>query len=184
MVKRAQYVVLDTETTGLDKPAEVCSISIISAGNEVLLNQLVRPTHSIPPSAVRVHGITDERVKNEPSWVDVAPVVKKIIMNKDVIIYNADYDRKIMHWSDEANHMPPQDWKEWSRFYCAMKWYAQVWGERYPRYGSYVWQKLTKAIEQQGLMQLNAHNALADCLMTNALVQHCVERELDKSAPF
>ena len=54
------WLVLDTETTGLDNHDEVISVAVVSAGGEVLFHSLVRPTVRIHPRASAVNGITDE----------------------------------------------------------------------------------------------------------------------------
>lgn len=44
----SDYLIIDTETTGLDNNAEVIEIAIINMHGDVLLNSLVKPTCSIP----------------------------------------------------------------------------------------------------------------------------------------
>src|SRR5690349_18632265 len=98
ILNRNNFVVLDTETTGLEKPAEICEIAIIGVNGEPLVNTLVKPVRPIPPAASTITGITDDMVASAPSWVDVRPMVLEAIRGKDVIVYNATYDRKLMHW--------------------------------------------------------------------------------------
>jgi len=49
--------------------------------------------------------------------------------------------------------------------------YAEFHGEIHPYYHTPVWQKLIYAMEQMNLPKLQAHGALADCLMTLSLVK-------------
>ncbi|ELA9868094.1 3'-5' exonuclease, partial [Vibrio parahaemolyticus] len=58
-------IILDTETTGLDSQAEIVEFTAICAHTgKVIVNELVKPTCSIPAEATAIHGITDEDVKD------------------------------------------------------------------------------------------------------------------------
>lgn len=168
---RNNFVVLDTETTG-KRDGEVCQIAIIDHRGNTLLDQLVKPVYPIPPDASRVHGITNDQVKDAPGWAEVAPRVKDILAGKDVIVYNAVYDRKIMHRAAEHAGMEKIDWKVLSPWYCAMEAYAEYHGDWNDYHQSYRWQKLSVAAERCGVEVKNAHNALGDCLMTLGVVRH------------
>ncbi|MCW3664158.1 3'-5' exonuclease, partial [Burkholderia cenocepacia] len=56
------FILLDTETTGLDESAEIVEIAVIDDAGNVLLNTLVKPKHPIPNSATAIHGITNAMV--------------------------------------------------------------------------------------------------------------------------
>lgn len=162
LIKSGDYVILDTETTGLNN-GEICQIAIIDSDGYTLLNSLVKPTCSIPDEASRVHGITNERVARAATWTNVAPVVEEIIRDRNVIVYNADYDYRMFRQSSKAvgiPQIPPGDWQ------CAMLTYAEFYGDWNDYRGNYRWQRLSDAATQQNIKIENAHDALGDCLMT------------------
>lgn len=165
MVKQNEYVILDTETTGLDT-GEVCQIAIIDSAGTALIDTLVKPVGGIPQAAAAIHGITNMQVIDAPGWKDVSPRVQTILTGRNVIAYNAVFDRKMMHRSAEAAALPPVDWKSFSTWWCAMLAFSQVYAQR-DRYGrGFRWQKLATAAQFYGIKIANEHNALADCLTT------------------
>jgi DNA polymerase-3 subunit epsilon len=169
MVANNNWIVLDTETTGLRRPAEICQIAIVCPTRGVLLDTLVKPSHPIPPEATRIHKITNAMVKDAPTWAEVRPNVLAAVAEKDVIVYNVAYDRKLIQWTDEAAGQEKIDYK--AKWWCAMEAYAEQYSVGRRPYGRPRWHSLSDAVRQQNLSVANAHNALGDVMMTIALVQ-------------
>ncbi|WP_162871171.1 3'-5' exonuclease, partial [Klebsiella pneumoniae] len=65
---RSDYVIIDTETTGLKDFDEIIEITIINMRGEILLNSLVKPSRLIPPGVTEINNITNEMVADAPSW--------------------------------------------------------------------------------------------------------------------
>lgn len=172
VIRSEKYVVLDTETTGLND-GEIVQIAIVRSSGDVLLDTLVRPVFPIPVDATRIHGITDDMVKDAQMWQEVVEQVKCIVTGENVVVYNAMYDRKMMHQSAEKAGIAKIDWKSFSTWWCAMNAYAEFYGDWNSYHSSYRWQSLTNACRQQCIAVSNAHTALGDALMTLALVKKC-----------
>ncbi|HBC5201229.1 TPA: 3'-5' exonuclease [Serratia marcescens] len=168
---RDNVLILDTETTGLGDDAEIVEVTIIDTAGRVLLNTLVKPRSVIPASATAIHGITNEMVATAPSWPHVCRSLYDIISGRKVVIYNCDFDTRIL---DQTN----DDWGitihfkiERPTFECAMLAYAEFYGQNSER-GGYKWQKLTAAAEQQGvIIEGTPHRALSDCLTTLGVIK-------------
>src|SRR5699024_12659295 len=96
MVEDPETVYIDTETTGLDGSAEIVDIAVVATNGEVLLDTLVRPQRRIPAAASRIHGIRDDHVTDAPEWDEVYRVLAPLVTERPVVIYNVDYDRKII----------------------------------------------------------------------------------------
>ena len=171
-LKNKKFLVLDTETTGLYADAEICQIAIINSQGEILLDSLVKPKNPIPVDATRIHGITNEMVKDVPIWLDLIPTVNDILKGQTVVIYNVDYDTRIMNQSNWIHDVNNIQWRNVvSAWWCAQEAYAEHYGETHHYYETYIWQKLSFAAQEEGVTVANAHNALGDCLMTLGVVQ-------------
>lgn len=163
-------LVLDTETTGLDDKAEIIEIAVIDATGKVLLNTLVKPSKPIPPEATAIHGITDEMVKDAPTWPEVSPQLCSLISGKTIAIYNAEYDIRLLEQTDRIWKVTPKI-SVMPQIVCAMHEYAEFYGQKSER-GGFKWQKLTSAAEQQGvIIEGTPHRALSDCLTTLGVIK-------------
>lgn len=180
-IRRDNWVILDTETTGLNI-GEIVSIAILNCYGNMIVNTLVKPQQPIPPASTVIHGITDKDVINMPTWLDVQPYIKKVLTGKDVIIYNAAYDRKMMAQSSERWGIKRVDQIIDCQYYCAMNAYAEYNGDWSEYHQSFRWVKLTEAwstiVRSSDDLIKNAHTALVDCMMVHDI---CVA--LDKILP-
>ncbi|MFH4666640.1 3'-5' exonuclease [Vibrio cidicii] len=167
-------VILDTETTGLDQSARIVEIAIIDARNgDVLYSSLVNPLCPIPVHAQQIHGIDNHDVLDKPTFDVVWNQIKGLLIDKKVVIYNFDFDYRMIKQSLSDFNYPLDNLKYFVRGECAMLWYAEFYGEL--SHDGYRWQKLTNACIQQSIdvSDLKAHRALADCEMTRRLLNTC-----------
>ena len=82
MTKKAvREIVFDTETTGFDpfnpdgadRIVEIGAIELIDLKpTGRVYHQYINPERSIPAEVVKVHGIDDTRVANEPTFKEIA----------------------------------------------------------------------------------------------------------------
>src|SRR5690349_6382880 len=85
MARRNDFLVLDTETTGLHT-GEIGQIAIVDHMGRVLMDTLVKPVLGIPSDAQRIHGISEAMVSDAPGWNLIAPKVMDIVKGKDLIV--------------------------------------------------------------------------------------------------
>jgi DNA polymerase-3 subunit epsilon len=91
-------IVLDTETTGLDpkqghRIIELAAIEL--EGRKISMRRFHRylnPEREIDAGAVAVHGLTYERLQNEPKFADIAASFIEFIDGAELIIHNAPFD--------------------------------------------------------------------------------------------
>lgn len=85
---------LDLETTGInvstDKIVEIAIVKIAPDGTKIVKRKLINPEMSIPKSASDIHGITDEMVKDAPTFKAVANEIKQFIEGADLAGYNSN----------------------------------------------------------------------------------------------
>lgn len=161
-------IYLDTETTGLNKNAEVVEISIIDSSGKILLDTLVKPAKPIPREAIDIHGITNEMVENAPAWAEIHDDFLKVIKDRTLLIYNADYDKRVILQSSGLDRFDSQC----SRIGCVMKLFAAYYGEWNHYLEDWKYQKLTAAADYMGVkVEGQAHRALADCRMTLGILK-------------
>lgn len=172
VVQGGDFIILDTETTGLYATAEICQIAIINSSSITLLDTLVKPTRPIPSDATRIHGITNDQVKDAPGWMEINERVWELIQGQTVIVYNADYDFRLIVQSEQScEPLALSDWHT-IKWVCAMEAYAEHVGDWNDYHGNYRWQKLIDAAREAKYRLpdgVHPHSAAADCLMTLAV---------------
>ena len=162
-------VYLDTETTGLGKDDEVVELAVIGHDGAVLVNARCRPLKPIPPAATRVHGIADSDVLRAPTWSELAGEVGRVLADRLVVIYNADFDLRILAQTARRHRCR----RPLAGACCAMKLYAALRGDWDGMRGDYRWQTLGAAAAQLGLdVPADLHSARADAELTRRLLVH------------
>ena len=165
------FVVLDTETTGLLAP-EVVSIAVVDDRGRPLLHELVRPEKLIEPGAARLTGLCLEALEGKPSFLEIAPSVADAIRGRRVVIYNVAYDVAVLRNTHRRYGLDMPTFEPW----CAMEWFARLYGQWDPERNAFVWQSLTKAATFFGVRVESAHDALADCMTTWHILQEALRR--------
>lgn len=84
----------DIEATGLniskDRIVEIAVIKINPDGSKEEFSSLVNPEIEIPKEVIEIHGITNEKVKNSPSFAQVADDLVAFIKDADLAGYNSN----------------------------------------------------------------------------------------------
>jgi DNA polymerase III epsilon subunit-like protein len=142
LLARNEFVILDSETTGLGGADEICSIAIIDGQGRVLLDTLIKPTRAIPMDATAIHHITNERVADAPTFADIAPPLRELLSGETVVIYNSAFDVRMMEQSAAAHGLSYEIPIFAGEYKDAMEEYSQWCGEWSDYHGDYRWQKL------------------------------------------
>ena len=85
---------IDLETTGInlgtDRIVEIAVVKILTDGARSVKRKIINPEMPIPKGASDVHGITDEMVKDAPTFKQVAQELKQMLDGCDFAGYNSN----------------------------------------------------------------------------------------------
>jgi DNA polymerase III subunit epsilon len=185
LVSTLPLVVIDFETTGPDplkcEPVEVAAMRIEIVGAPDIddsgcfvevgsFSTLLRPSGPIDPEATKIHGITDDMVKDAPQLQDVARELLELAQDALPCAYNEPFDRTVLHRYVSGTDCPLFDPSlvAWLDVYVMI---ARI--DRYiPGTGRH---KLAATCERYGVPHESAHRALGDCRATARLLAKLVD---------
>jgi DNA polymerase-3 subunit epsilon len=107
-----KQIVLDTETTGLDprlghRIIEVAAIELNGRKiSERRFHRYVNPEREIEEAAAAVHGLTLERLKDEPKFSEIAQGLLEFIKDAELVIHNAPFDVGFLNKELELAGLP------------------------------------------------------------------------------
>lgn len=95
-LKSTPFVVVDVETTGLDPAAErICEVGalrLVGGKEQARFQSLVQPNHPMGAEARQKHGITDEMLKDAPTFDRIAGELRKFLAGSVLVAQNAEFD--------------------------------------------------------------------------------------------
>ena len=84
----------DLETTGTnvakDRIVEISVLKVYPNGNKESKTWLVNPEMQIPDEVVAIHGISNEKVANEPTFKELSKTIYAMIKDCDLGGFNSD----------------------------------------------------------------------------------------------
>ncbi len=135
--------IIDLETTGVnpgtDRIVEIAIVKILPDGARSVKCKRINPGIPIPKSSSDIHGITDEMVKDEPTFKQLAQEFKQMLDGCDFAGYNSnrfdipllmeeflraevDFDmknRKLLDVQNIFHKMEPRTLSAAYKFYCS-----------------------------------------------------------------
>lgn len=161
LLARKDFVIFDSETTGLSSPVDFVGIAVVSPKGETLFDSLLKPSCRIEPAARAIHGHSAKSLSGAPRFFEVYADLLEVLYQRRVIVFNASYDRRV--WDEAIRHLGARGALAGvlPRWECAMRQYAMYVGERSKRGGGYRPQKLPGG----------DHTALGDALATLRLIE-------------
>ncbi len=163
------YVVLDVETTGLNKHAdEIIEIGAvrIERGEEVAeFSELINPLRDVPEEVAKLTGITTAMLRDKRTLAEVIPEFARFCDGAVLVAHNAAFDMSFMRRAFRASGLPFE--------FTVLDTLALV-RNQFPQLKVH---RLGSMCKQLGISLLNAHRAVHDARAT-ALMMLKVLREV------
>jgi len=108
-----RQIFLDTETTGLsaengDRIIEIGCVELLNrklTGNNLHFN--INPERESHEDALKVHGISNEFLRDKPKFAEVADQILDYLRGAEIIIHNAPFDIGFLNKEMELLGKPP-----------------------------------------------------------------------------
>ena len=85
---------IDLETTGVnlssDRVVEIAIIKVMPDNSRVVKRKIINPEMAIPKQSSDIHGITDDMVKDAPTFKQAGNEIKQFLENCDLGGYNSN----------------------------------------------------------------------------------------------
>ena len=97
-------IFLDTETTGLSLQDghRIIEIACVETKDLIptkkIFHTLINPERKVSEDAIKIHGYTDEILKDKKKFSDIADELIKFIDGKRLIIHNAPFDISFLNY--------------------------------------------------------------------------------------
>lgn len=164
------FVVIDTETTGLsareDGIVELSAIRFEEYNPVAGWTTLINPGRSIPAEASAVNSITDAMVSGAPTVAQVAQSFVDFCGAAPIVGYNLPFDLKMLYAA--GIDLTTKRRKYYDVYAIAKKYFK---GDM--ALSSY---KLGYVASQCGLVPVESHRSLSDCLTTGLLFDRLIDK--------
>ena len=100
------FVVIDTETTGLSNDAEVIEIAVVGLDKTCLYHSTFYPTVDVDKMAGAVNHFSKRKLKGSPLIVDEWQKIVDAIGGKKILCHNAPYDKRLMVQTFKRYNIP------------------------------------------------------------------------------
>jgi DNA polymerase-3 subunit epsilon len=97
LLEECAFAVVDVETTGMraighDRITEIAVVVVHGGRREVVLDSLVNPGRSIPPAICAITNITNDMVRDAPTFAEMADRVLAALAGRVFVAHNARFD--------------------------------------------------------------------------------------------
>ena len=99
-----KLIFFDTETTGLsaENGDKIVEIGAIQMENGIISDKIfhtyLHPERNIPIESTKIHGITNEKVRNAPKFRDIVQDFLNFIKDATLVAHNASFDMRFVNF--------------------------------------------------------------------------------------
>jgi len=156
------FVVFDLETTGFGREDRIIELgAVVMVGNRVTeqFHSLVNPCRTIPEDSIKVHGITEDMVKDAPKFRDVARgFFNFLFCGLPIVSHNLPFDTRML-----AQQIDPSRWPAGIFTLCTM--------DQARKAGHKGKAKLADLADHYNLEYEHEHAALSDSVVAGLLAR-------------
>lgn len=159
-----EYVVIDTETTGLFKNDRIVEIGCIVFKNGEMLEEwstLINPNRDLGPT--HIHKITPSMVSIAPTFEEIANDLQRLLNGRIIVGHNASFDIRMLRQEFSRMNITI----EFGAPFCTMMAARQLFPSGLDN--------LSEACKNVGIKIDNIHSALGDARMALHLFEHVSE---------
>ena len=180
-INNCSFVILDTETTGLEasKGDKIISLAALKIRNSLIqenefLDELINPERDIPWESVKIHHITDEHVRGKPTLPELQSKINLFLKKSILIGHNIEFDKKFIY-QDAANSDLSRRMKKITSIDT-----IYLTAALYPDLENYDLSYLCEHFNIRTNDQIR-HSALGDCWITARLFLHLLNKAKEKN---
>ena len=180
-INNCSFVILDTETTGLEasKGDKIISLAALKIRNSLIqenefLNELINPERDIPWESVKIHHITDEHVRGKPTLPELQSKINLFLKKSILIGHNIEFDKKFIY-QDAVNSDLSKRMKKITSIDT-----IYLTAALYPDLENYDLSYLCEHFNIRTNDQIR-HSALGDCWITARLFLHLLNKAKEKN---
>lgn len=164
-----EFVILDTETTGLRGDDEVVELGMIDSKGNILYQSLFRPQKQIHYAASKVNGLFNKDLVDEPLFKDEWENIKNAIGSRIIIGHNIAFDKTMIMQTLARYDMNDNEAKRMFRN-CRD---SMVIARQHLSAENYRLETLCRTL---GIVDEQKHRACDDCLMVLRLLEAIEQR--------
>ena len=157
-ILQSDFLILDTETTGLTKPC-VIQVALIDKKANLVLNTLAKRNRFCPIGleAFGKHRLDDVALLDAPNFEDVLIQIEEVVKDRPLLAYNSSFDKNALDFT--CNIWGLGDFPY--NIECVMQQYAKFVGNWDFKRKSYSWPRLPNG----------DHSAAGDILATLEVIR-------------
>lgn len=159
------FVALDVETANYNKYS-ICSIGLVKFidGNIVdKYETLINPEEKFDSYNIHLHGITEDIVKNSPTYPQIVPSILKFVDSLPVVMHDARFDAHALRQCNERYNISDFYMEYFCSYYLSQAVITRL---------SYKLKNLSKEFG----IPLNHHNALSDAKASGLLILELIKQ--------
>ncbi|MDD5051679.1 MAG: exonuclease domain-containing protein [Sulfuricurvum sp.] len=166
------FIFLDTETTGLELKDKICAVGLIEG--DITHYELINPGKKIPPSSSAIHHITNEMVREAPSFSQSisAEKIKELNTVENILVsHNAPFELGMLEKEGIAWQGRVIDTLKCSK---SLMDDLEGYSLQFLRYELRLYRNEATLFEKYGI-SITPHNALSDSLHTQMVLEYLLD---------